>query len=221
MRTLGLILPLSVLGACGGSNSFSFSGITVYEMFPFDGDRTWEYISTDVDIPYKLIGKTVGEPDVIDGKNVYTVEYTIECISDDPSCGDGEVLRRVKWSSTSRDGVHIHGFDSEGVVVDFDPPLQVATSSMARDDVASTSTAGATWSSTMMGIETCPVRFTEDWDQCGAFLIETDAAVGGYPVAGRYWAVAGHNLAAIELDGDTGRWELSDSDCEGDCDGRW
>lgn len=221
MRTLSLILPLSVLGACGGSNSFNFSGVTVYEMFPFDGDRTWEYISTDTEISYKLVANTVGEPDVIDSTNVYAVEYKVECIGNDPECNDGELLRRERWSSHSRDGVHIHGFESiaEGVTVDFDPPMQVAKASMARDEVVSTSTAGATWTSTMLGIEDCPGQ--EDWDQCGAFLVETDAAVGGYPIAGKYWAVAGHNLVAIELEGDTGRWELSDSDCTGECDGRW
>ncbi len=220
MRTLGLFLPLSLLGACGG-NTIGFSGILVWEMFPFDGDRTWEYISTDVDIGYKLIGRTVGEPDVLDGRNVYAVEYVKECIGSDPDCVDGDPLYRVKWSSNSRDGVHIHSYEVDGTIVDLDPPVQVTTASMLREAQLNTASAGSNWTSTMIGVESCPVTFSEDWDQCGAFVVETDAAVGGYPIAGKYWAVAGHNLAAIELDGDTGRWELSDSDCEGECDGRW
>ncbi len=219
MRALALALPAALLAGCTGDNPYTFSGLVTYELFPFDGDRVWEYINTDETLPYKLIATTVGSESQ-GGRNVYAVQYAKECVANDPDCVDGDVLRTVRWSSTSSDGVHLWGYTMGSTTVEFDPPVQLTLSTMKRDDVVTTTTGGADWTSTMVGTDVCPIAFTGNWDECIVLRLETTAA-DGYPLTGTYYAAARNNLAAIELDGDSGRWELSDFDCSGECDGSW
>ena len=220
MRAIPLAVVAPAVLMVGCEPQTAFTGMVMSGLFPYDGDRTWEYISTDQELPYKLIATTVGS-ERHDGRNVYTVQYAKECLASDPTCVTGEVLRTVRWSSTSGDGVHIWGYTLGGSnPVEFDPPVQVALDTMKRDDVAETRVDGADWTSTMLGTDICPIAFTANWDECGVLRIET-TATDGYPITGTYYAARRNNLAAIELEGDTGRWELSDFDCEGDCNGVW
>ncbi|MBX2798446.1 MAG: hypothetical protein KTR31_12270 [Myxococcales bacterium] len=205
---------------CSGGGTF-LDGVTVWDNFPFDGEsRSWAYANTTHN-DYKIVGETVGKPDVIDGQNVYAVRYWTDCVSGN-NCTDNEELRRIRWRSNSTRGVFVHGYTEGSSVVEFDPPLQIAETSMLRNEVVTTVTGGATWTSTFMGVGACPVTFTTTWDSCTSFLVETDAAAGGGPITGTYWAVKGHNVVAFELDGEEGVWEGSNAPvCEGSCDGIW
>jgi hypothetical protein len=220
--TLLSSFALLMLGACKGYPP-SFSGSPVWQMFPFDGERTWTYISTDTTLPYKLVAHSTGEPEVVGGDNVYTIEYTSSCFGADPSCIDGEVLRRVKWSSNVTDGVFVHAWaEGDDAFVDLEPPIHVTLDDMKRGETLETTTAGAVWTSTMSGIEECPIALSAAWDECGRFEVSVEGT-DGYPVAGAYWATVGNGIAAMELATETGVWQLSDLDCqtENDCDGTW
>ncbi|MCB9687637.1 MAG: hypothetical protein H6738_11625 [Alphaproteobacteria bacterium] len=216
-----ILLPL--LAGCDGGNNFTFSGSPVWETFPFDGERTWEFLSTDTSLAYKLIATSDQEPQVKDGANVYVVDYWTHCVGADPDCVEGESLRRIQWSSTVTDGVRIHGYAvGSGAINELSPPIHVATDVMKKEEVLTTATGGATWSSTLVGLENCPIKITADWDNCNVFEITSDTG-DGYPIAGKYWTVGGNGFAAMEIVTDSGQWQLSDASCEpaDECDGTW
>lgn len=215
-------LLLVLLGACQGYPP-TFDGSPVWSMFPFDGERSWTYISTDQTLAYKLVAWSSGEPELKGGKNIYTVEYSTNCFGADPECVEGEILRKVKWSSDVSDGVFIHAYAlGSDAFTDLDPPVQLTPDDMKKGDVIETTSNGATWSSTMNGISECPVSLSAAWDECGEFALTTDAG-DGYPIAGTYWATVSNGTAALELATETGVWQLSDLDCQTDvdCDGSW
>lgn len=210
-------LPLLLLAGCTSSavgDSFS----SVWPMFPFDGARTWDYVSTDPTVGYTLRVTSSGEPDVVAGTAIYTLVSTTTCFGADPDCVDGEVLRRMEWSSNATDGVGIHGYDIGAGFVPLEPPVRVTLDDMSRDDAVETVIGSATWTSTMLGVEPCPGPI--GWDECGAFRIVVEGADGG-PIAGTWWATPSNGVAAFELLTDGGQWQLTDLACEGDCDGSW
>lgn len=209
-----------LLGGCDG-NQYSFSGEPVWELFPFDGQRTWDYISTDESLSYKLIAQSLNEPEQKDGSNVYTVDYSTECVAADADCVDGEILRKIQWSSDIDDGVFIHGFAvGSDPITELSPPLQISKEVAKRDDFVETSTGGAMWTATHMGTEVCPIRMNAAWDECTRIEIAVDAG-DGYPIAGSWWATKGNGVAAMEIATETGQWQISDVACEGECDGTW
>ncbi len=221
MFTLPLIALASFSG-CTGTNPFTFSGVPIPDLFPFDGLRHWEFTSTDTSVRYRLVAEMLPEdPDTIDGRTVYTVDYFTECVAQDGSCVDGELLRSLMWASDGSDGVFVYGYDNGSGLVELSPPVQIGTDAMKRGDVVESTTDGTTWSSEMMGLEPCPVNMNVAWDDCGKF--EVTAADGdGSPIAGTYWANAGFNVVAFEWSGDeTGQWGLSNHECLEECDGVW
>jgi hypothetical protein len=194
-------------------------GLQTWEMFPFDGERSWDYISTDGAVPYKLIARSSAEAaELIGGTFVYTVTYETECLEDTGDCESGVVLYSLRWSSNTTDGVRIHGYDLGSGAEELDPPLTIALDEMLADESATTEIDGVTWTSTLMGLESCPIFLIADWDDCGHFVVEGDEAL---PIPGDWWATQGAGVAALELAGAEGQWQLSDFDCEGDCDGEW
>jgi hypothetical protein len=217
--TLAPSLLLS-LAACG-QNNFDFDGSQVYTLFPFDGERTWEYISTDQELSYKLKVTSLLEPEVIDRRNVYTLDYTTECVRNDEQCLTGTVLYQLRWASTVTDGVEIHGLSVDGgQLQDLQPPVMITEDMAERDDAFVTETGGITWTSTLLGVEECPIAMNANWEECSKFEVVAEGG-DGWPIAGTYWATKGNGIAAMELTGENGRWELSDIACEGECDGRW
>jgi hypothetical protein len=210
--------PLLALAAGCAGNGFTFQGTPVWGMFPFDGERTWDYLSNDTAATYKLNVTSVGEAERVNGNNVYTLTTLIDCLGSDPDCTDGELLYRKSWSSSY--GVHIWGYDVGIGKVEMRPPVQLAVDTMERDQVVETTTGGVVWTSTFLGIQDCPIKLIADWDECGVFELTVD---GGdpFPVAGTYYATAGNGIAAFQHEGEDGRWELSDIDCQGECDGKW
>lgn len=215
-----MLFALALFG-CGGPG-YTYGGSEVWQLFPFDGTRTWEYISTDTSLSYKLLVTSIGEAEAIDGTNVYTLDYTTECVAADPDCVDGEILWKLRWSSDPTDGVLIHAFDVGAGMQDIVPPMQMTFDTMKKGEVAETTTGGANWTSTMLGTESCPIAMAANWEECGLFEVAVDAG-DGFPMAGKWWATKGNGVAAMELATQTGRWELSDLACEPieECDGNW
>jgi hypothetical protein len=215
-------LTFLVLTGCTGGYPPYFPGTPVWKMFPFDGEREWSYASDDSTVPYLLTATCDGIPELIQKKNVYTVHYWTDCVGNsDPDCVTGEDQFVIRWSSDVVDGVFVWAYDVGDGFVDLDPPVQVTYDEMKRDDVITTQTGGATWTSTMLGIEECPIRLAAEWDECGAFEIATDGA-SGFPIAGTWWAVAGNGVAAFQRPEDSGQWKLAGADCLDDnCDGDW
>jgi hypothetical protein len=213
-----------------------YPGVVTYELFPFDCERTWEFTSTDTTLAYKLaaVSDTPPEP-TGDGTNVYTLRYVTQCLGADPDCVDGDVDRKIQWSSTVGDGVHVHGFAlGDEAITKFDPPMQLALENMKKaldpenpgpGEFAETITNGATWRSVLTAIEACPVKMAVDWDECYRFEVTTDGG-DGIPVAGTWWAIAGQGVVAFEVAGDSGQWQASftdqvESEEMGACDGTW
>ncbi|MEQ1570963.1 MAG: hypothetical protein ABMA64_35365 [Myxococcota bacterium] len=216
---IGAMLALWGAAGCDGYSPV-FTGSPVWQMFPFDGEREWNYVSTDQTIPYKMVVTSDGVAEVIGGENVYTLRYTKGCVAASEECVDGDLLYQLRWASNATYGTFVYAFDAGDGFQDFDPPVQITLDTMKRDDVVETSTAGANWSSTMRGIEPCPIRMSANWPECGAFSVETDGG-DGFPLAGDWWAVAGNGVAAFQLPSDTGQWQLSSFECAGECDGTW
>ena len=168
---------------------------------------------------------------IIDGLNVYTVDYDVECVANDPDCVTGTSLRQVRWSSSTTDGVFVFGYSVDGgALVELSPPVKIANDEAQRDDFVETKSGGLSWKSTLLGVEECPIALNANWDECSVFEVTADAnddgepeADAGYPVAGTYWMTKGNGTAALEIVTEAGQWQLSDIDCQPieECDGTW
>ena len=99
-------------------------------------------------------------------------------------------------------------------------PVQVAPEMEVRDQATTTETDGAVWTSTMLGLEQCPVLIAADWSECGRWAIEADAG-DGFPLVGEWWAVKGPGFAAFQFPSENGQWQLTSQSCDGECDGDW
>jgi len=224
-------------------NPYGYSGTLMYELFPFDGLRTWEFISTDEDLVYSMIA-TMREQDPDakepkDGITRYTIDYTQNCRGASDDCVPGGPIRTITWSSHIEEGVRIHDYeDPIAGLIEYDPPIVIATAKMERDDVIETKSDGFTWTSTLGEVQDCPVQMNVEWPDCAHFTLDDgdgdDTTNPG--LVGAYWSIAGFNVVTVQLVVDTrtvtdpngeeievGQWQLVDHDCEPleDCDGTW
>jgi hypothetical protein len=62
---------------------------------------------------------------------------------------------------------------------------------MIPDDMIETSTNGATFTSTFIGLEMCPNNWTTDEWECLHFVVTVDQAEHNYPFVGEYWLANG------------------------------
>ena len=212
MRPLAAI-ALFVLSGCTGNSNYSYSGFSMTEYFEFDGERTWEFVSQDTDLAYLLIGDLLQETGEANNGDsiVYTIEFTKDCVGTDATCVDKEFVRSVDWSCDDTHGTQIHHYlMADGDEKTFDPPLGITDAKMKKEDYVETAVDGTTWRSTFVSIEECPVQWNVDWNEC--IRLEVDDGVGdlttGSPVSGIYWVITGFNVVAMELPGETDRWEL-------------
>ncbi|MEN0066444.1 MAG: hypothetical protein AAGA48_30185 [Myxococcota bacterium] len=205
----------------GCDSTVVFDGVTVWNMFPFEQGRVWEYVSSDRTLPYKLVAELEGKPDIEDSIAVYTVSYNEVCVNNDPKCEDFERYR-IRWSSTPGLGVRIHTVISPDGNTTFAPPLQVARPTMQLDEMVETVSAGRTWTSTFGGLVPCDTNFAQGWNECGSFAIASSSVDSPNPVLGTWLVARGNGAATIEFSDEEGkgRWRLVDVDC-GTCDGDW
>jgi hypothetical protein len=199
-------------GGCNGPDTgqYGYAGYVMEDFFPFDGQRSWEFVNDDASLPYKL---TAALDPVYEEQNegvtrVFTIEYAMECVSTDAGCEDGPYRTRyVKMSSDSTYGTLLYGYDSEASgPVQFSPPVVFTDANSKVGQVEETETGGTTWTSTFSSIEPCPVKNTDQWDECVHFVLDDGGA--GTPLAGEYWAVAGYNVVAMQLAEDAEKWQL-------------
>ena len=147
-----------------------YAGHDVYKYYPLDGVRTWEYASVDEDWPE--VNK-VAPSVMVDDVEVITLEYSMK----DPYA----LLYAVDWSSSSADGVMIHGFNVEGAEsVTFDTPIQFAEHEMVSAEANTTDTNGYSFTSTFLSVETCYNHWTTDDWQCLHFEV-TEASGADLP----------------------------------------
>ncbi len=231
-RVLGATLAIAVLTGCGrGDYKPEYDGAAMYKLFPFDGLRTWEFVSDDEDLSYGLVA-TMRDPEgseTVSGTHLYTVDYAMDCRGPDQDCVQGEVLRTITWSSQSDEGVRVHDYEDADGFIAFEPPIQVADATMKRGDVAETD--GSTWTSSLGATESCQVRLNVNWPDCAHFTLDDgdDDETTNPGLVGEYWAIASYNVVTISLtadltvvdDNEVGQWELSKHECTDGCDGHW
>lgn len=214
------VAGLLLATGCGGGG-FTYGGVEFGEYFPFDGERAWTFVNTDPAVTYKLqavLDLEATEPFETD--SIYTVRYSVLCVTDDPTCVDGEELFSIRWRSTQSSGVFVHGTAVGGVEQEFKPPLQLFPREGKVGDVFEGKGGGVTYATEFVATEVCPVKLNVDWDACIRFQITAEGA-DGYPLTGDWWAINQYNVVALQLEGESGQWQLSDSDCEGECNGEW
>ena len=225
MRAL-LLLPLAAAIACTPPAE-ELPTTLVWDAFPFDGNRTWEFINTDDTVSYKLVAETREvKPDDSADYSVYTVDYSVDCVAADATCEQGELLRSIGWSSDAQNGVMIHSFENQNFGVDYEPPIWLSDSDARVGVPLTTMTDGFEWTATLEGFEHCPVWLNADWGpNCAHFSLDDGDMTGGvnHGLTGHYWAIDGQGVVAIQLDGEAGMWQLSESNCypEEACNGDW
>lgn len=226
MRIALIVFGAAMLAGCQPDDVDNFVGEPSSPYFPFDGKRTWQYISTDLKLTYKRSAEMRStEPDVIDNTNTYPVDYWVRCVQHDDECETG-IERTITWSSDQIDGVRIWNWtEGNRDTVYFDPPLKIAAADMKIGQTYHTVHLGVTWTSTLVAKEECPIRYDGGPDLCLRFSITDgdDDPETGKGLVGDYWAGPGFNVVGFQFPGEEGVWELARSECEG-CDedrGRW
>lgn len=225
-----------LLTGCPAQDQFTTDGLELWEHFPFDGTRSWEYISTNLELDYKLQGDMRPDdpdPEVSEDYNIYHIDFTQNCVNPDSGCVDGQLVRTLGFSSDITNGTLIHTFNQGSVNIEFDPPLVVAPKEFDTvGQTEDTSTDGITWSSTLVGFEPCSNVIAmqgSDFEKsnCSAHLTLSDNdnfPDTNYGLAGDYWVAKGLGIVGISLEGDDGEiWGLSKMDCEPleECNGQW
>lgn len=223
-----------LLTGCPGTDTVTSGRDVLWEHFPFDGNRTWEFRS-DSGAQYEIVATT--RPDDPENElsdedtNVYWIDFTVDCVGADPECVDGEFIKALAFSSDVRDGVQIHAYDQGNSIIPYDPPLLVTPKDNVVGEVTQTNTDNSNWSSTLMGYQPCTdiVRMQgTDFERanCAArFVIEDgdndpDTNSG---VTGDLWVARGIGFVGFSLEGQEEVWGLSSLVCEPDeeCNGEW
>ena len=237
MRNALLIITALGMSACSGS-SYTYAGYQIFDHFPLDGQRSWEYANDEITIDYKMEIRMSELETVNDDMKVHEFQYYNQ--------DTGSLLMTVTWSSDSSNGVNIHGFqtfeDSGGGGTggpggpggddtgdtglgsdaaggpgggagsyDFTAdPVQFGQAEMAPGDSVTSSGGGWNFTSTFESVEPCPNHWVgEDWDECLRFTLDDGVdGPGGAAIAGSYWIVPRYGIAWMQLEGDPDVWRL-------------
>jgi len=210
------VLALVVLVGCTGGpgDQYQYDGYPMDDFFPFDGNRSWTFTNTDTTVPYELVATLDPEyATAEDGSHVFTITYDQSCQGAD-GCVDGPWrFHSIQWSSDGADGTFIHSYssDADGDVT-FDPPLQL-TSDMGvpGDVVTTTETDGTVYNAEFKQIANCPIAMSVTWEDCANIVVTDGDGNQTMPMTGDLWAVKGYNVIALQLMGDSGQWQLSDT----------
>lgn len=178
-----------------------YQGFVMENFFPFDGARTWHYISEDVDLNYKIVATLdTSYEEAHDGATkIYTVNMISECIGMDPECVDGQDLGSYRMSADQTYGTLYWGYSTpeEGVIT-FDPPIKITGRTMKVGDIETTTTTRngtdvLTFDVEMISQEHCDVEWTDSWDGCLKLQISED---GDSAPAGTWWVITNYNIVA-------------------------
>lgn len=197
-----------LLAGCEPADQFSYSGYAMSAFFPFDGSaRDWEYSNTDPLVDYTLVATLDTAYATIGNSKAYTISYETVCIDGASDCVGGPV-RDVAYSSDGA-GTGIHSYSSAADGTVSFPPVRLTPDHMSPGEDVTTDVDGVIWTSTFVAIETCPVLWTDEWDEC--IHLRLDDGGSGSPLAGDYWAVTSWNIVAMQLADDTGQWKLTNA----------
>lgn len=190
---------LTLLFACGTVPGPTYSGHGTYDYLAFDGERTWKYQTEAEDINYTLVvEKTAYE--YLDGMEYITFEYSTE----DPQA----LLGSVSWEAGGINGSGISGYTLGDEEVIFDTVVGFANHRMVSGDMVETTTNGATFTSTLLGLEPCQNNWSPDDWECLHFSLTVDQADHNFPFVGDYWMANGWGPSIFNVP--TGAWGASD-----------
>jgi len=197
MRTS--LLLSAVLMGCSGS-SYQYAGHDVYKYYPLDGERAWEYATADED--WQLEVNKVTPTTMVDDVEVVTLEYSVK----EPYV----LLYGVDWSSSSSDGVMIHGYQVEETAesLTFETPIRFAKHEMVSGEENVTETDGYSFTSSFLSVETCYNHWTTDDWQCLHFEVTEDSGAE-FPFLGEYWIATRWGASAILSPGYENEWILT------------
>jgi hypothetical protein len=208
---------MPLLFACGAEDQEAVSDFNLHETMPFEGERSWEFISTDDELGWAMIAELRGLDETFTDRDVYLVDYKADCRTEGIDCEEGEILRTIAWSSDAANGVQLHAFMQGPANITYDPPIEVMPASMGTSTPVETVTDGFSWTSTLIGFEHCPTRMPQNWGAgCAHFVLEDGDgdSWSNEGLAGDYWAIAGQGIVAIQLEGSEHLWELSGAQCD-------
>ena len=170
---------LFLLIACGDKNNTQYSGHTTYGYMPLDETRSWRYQNEGMTFE---MGVTKGESYMKENTEVFPLIYSNHDTSQN--------LATIDWSSDDRDGILIHAYTltNQGGM-EFEEPIIFAEYKMVPGEIVETETEGITFSSTFVGVETCPNNWIDEentWD-CLHFTISSDSSASNFPFTGDWW----------------------------------
>lgn len=215
MRVLALLPVLAV--ACNGGTTTNYSGYTMSDYFPLDGERSWEYSQEDEEILWQLSVEKVTPTETVGNDEVVTLEYSQK----DPV----ELLYSIKWSSSASTGIEIFGYSVEatGESVSYDTPIGVADFQMRSGETVDTEVDGVAWQGTFVGIEDCPNLWVDSWecvkmtilddeDGNGDYEDDDDDDAGAPPFEGSWWLAPRYGASRFLPNGYDSDWVLSRAD---------
>jgi hypothetical protein len=210
---------LAVVGLAGcnsGGNPYSYEGFTMSSFFPFDGQRDWTFLQDGV--VHELLATLDPEFEVVDSLRIYKVDYALQCPAGIDGCEPAEhAFSQLRWSSDAGNGTLIHAIQGPAGEQVFDPPIALTADRGKKGDVVTTETGGATFTARFDDLVPCPIRYTDQWEQCAKIVLDDDdnpETAGSHPLHGDWFAVAGYNVVAMQLIGDAAQWQLNDATYE-------
>ncbi len=189
---------IALLFACTVPDGPSYSGHGTYDYLAFDGERTWKYQSEDPETTFTLVVEKTNYS-YADGIENITFEYSTE----DPQA----LLGSVSWESGGINGSGITGYSVGDEEVIFDTMIGFAAHRMVSGDTIETTTNGVTFTSTMLGLESCQNNWSPDDWECLHFTLEVDQADHDFPFVGDYWMANGWGASIFNTP--TGAWGSS------------
>lgn len=199
----GAALAMVLAAGCTGDPP-DYNGFNMDTFFPFDGNRTWTFVSADETVPYEVVGTLSpdAEPKHDNASRAHTVTFTTECVATSTDCEDGP-FRMRSWTISSD---RTHGtliwaadFESTGPLT-FDPPIMLTDGQGKPGDIWESDAGGEHWVAIFDHKGDCPVLYTDQWDNCVEILLDDDgdaATPGTHPLHGSYYAVPSYNVVAF------------------------
>jgi hypothetical protein len=188
-----------------------------WQYLPLEGQRAWEYAqcvpgvedcTPDAAFAEVKVEKQA-ETVVRDGSEVVTLHYE--------NNDNGDALFSIDWSSDREHGIRVWGWrDAEGQQVVLDPPILVSDPEAAVPEPVETTTgAGLTYTSTLLGEEACRTHWVpNDPYRCLHFRIEGGDGTG--PLVGDWWFSRSWGTVRFETAGWSAPWTLSCAEFEND-----
>jgi hypothetical protein len=210
------LVALPGLAACGPQPAPCYCGYSLDVFFPFDGQRTWEFVNDDPSVPYHVIATL--DPDFAEREGgamqVYTIHYTVACVGDDPACVDEGPfrVRSIQMSSDRAYGTLLHSVDLGSGIEVFEPPVMLTDGMGDVGQLWETDSNGITWASVYAELGDCDVPYTHEWSHCLTLLVDDDANAEtrptAHPLHGEWVAVTGYNVVQFQWRDDPQPWRL-------------